>query len=62
MDSALDNHYMQHIEGLGDNITFVRVDSDTPDNLVQKDEEKESVLSEKEQEKVKTIFTESLAT
>lgn len=60
MDSALDNHYMQHIEGLGDNITFVRVDSDTPDNLVQKDEEKESVLSEKEQEKVKTIFTESL--
>lgn len=60
MDSVIDNHFMQHVEQQGENITFVRVDSDTPDNLVQKDEEKESVLSEKEQEKVKTIFTESL--
>ena len=36
------------------------MDSDTIDNLVQKDEKAESVLSKKEQEKVKTIFTESL--
>ena len=59
-DQIIDNHFMQHLEyKLGD-VTFVRVDSDTVDNLVQKDETKESVLSEKEQEKVKDIFTTSL--
>ena len=35
---------------------FVRIDSDTLDNLVQKDEEKTSILSEKELETVKTTF------
>ncbi len=56
MDNIIDNHFMQHLEqklGYG---TFVRVDSDTADNLVQKDETKESVLSQKEQEKVEGIF------
>ncbi len=60
MDTVIDNHFMQHIEYKGHEMTFVRVDSDTPDNLVQKDEKKESVLSEKEQEKVREIFTSSL--
>lgn len=59
-DNVIDNHFMQHIESKGLDITFVRVDSDTADNLVQKDEKNESVLSEKEQEKIKTIFTDSL--
>ena len=59
-DQIIDNHFMQQLEyKLGD-VTFVRVDSDTTDNLVQKDEERESVLSEKEQDKVKEIFTSSL--
>ena len=56
MDNILDNHFMQHLESKLDKITFVRVDSDTPDNLVQKDEKRESVLSEKQQEKVREIF------
>ena len=57
-DNVIDNHFMQHLEyKLGD-VTFVRVDSDTPDRLVQKDEEASSVLSEKEEEKVKGLFTE----
>lgn len=60
VDSMIDNHFMQHLEGKLDKVTFVRVDSDTPDNLVQKDEKKESVLSDKEQDKVKEIFTSSL--
>lgn len=58
MNTVLDNHFMQKLESSGENITFVRVDSDTVDNLVQKDEAKESVLSEKEEESVKTLFTE----
>lgn len=56
MDHPLDAHFMQSLEQKLGNVTFVRVDSDTLDNLVQKDDEKESVLSEKEQETVKTVF------
>jgi molecular chaperone HtpG len=59
-DTPIDNHFMQQLEYKGENLTFVRVDSDTVDNLVQKDEKKESVLSEKEQEQVKDLFTQSL--
>jgi len=58
LDTVLDNHWMQHLEYRGGdlNLVFVRVDSDTADNLVQKDEKRESVLSEKEQNEVKAIF------
>src|SRR5690606_26908532 len=56
MDTIIDTHFMQHLEyKLGD-VTFVRVDSDVPANLVQKDEKTESVLSEKEEEKIKQLF------
>lgn len=60
MDNIIDVHFMQFMETKETNITFVRVDSETVDNIVQKDEKKESVLSEKQQEKVKTIFTDTL--
>jgi molecular chaperone HtpG len=60
MDTIIDNHFMQHIEYKGSEVTFVRVDSDTPDNLVQKEETKESVLSQADQDKVKDIFTTSV--
>ena len=56
MDTPIDPHFMQHLEHKTGKVTFVRVDSDTVDNLVQKDEKKESVLSEKEQETVKAVF------
>jgi molecular chaperone HtpG len=59
-DHIIDNHFLQTLEQKVGDITFVRVDSDTPDNLVQKEEKRESVLSEKEQEKVKEIFTTAL--
>jgi len=55
-DTMIDNHFMQHLEHKLGDVTFVRVDSDVVDNLVQKDEEKESVLNEKQQEKVKGLF------
>ena len=60
MNNVVDNHFMQTIETKYDKVTFVRVDSETADKLVQKDEEKESVLSEKQQEKLKEIFETSL--
>ncbi len=59
-DNVLDNHFLQHLEHKLGDVTFVRVDSDTVDNLVQKDEKKESVLNEKEEEKIKALFTEKI--
>lgn len=56
MDTMIDSHFMQHLEHKLKDVTFVRIDSDTLDNLVQKDEKKESVLNEKEQNSVKAIF------
>ena len=52
---------MQQLEQKLDKVTFVRVDSDIVSNLVQKDETIESVLSEKETEKVLAIFKEKIA-
>jgi molecular chaperone HtpG len=56
MDTLLDNHWMQQVEYRGGELVFVRVDSDTLDNLVQKDEVKTSVLSDAEVETVKSVF------
>ncbi|MEK7254521.1 MAG: molecular chaperone HtpG [Bacteroidota bacterium] len=56
MEQVLDAHFMQHLEYKLKDITFVRVDSDTLDNLVQKDEKRESVLSQREETEVKTAF------
>ncbi|MCC7244420.1 MAG: molecular chaperone HtpG [Saprospiraceae bacterium] len=58
LDTVIDNHWMQHLEYSGGNqqILFVRVDSDTADQLVQKDENRQSVLTEQEQTTVKSIF------
>jgi len=55
-DNIIDNHFMQQLEHKLGDITFVRVDSDTVDNLVQTDEKKESVLDEEEEKKVTAIF------
>jgi molecular chaperone HtpG len=55
-DNVIDNHFMQHMEQKLGDVTFVRVDSDTVDNLVQKDEETESVMSEEQQNTVKELF------
>ena len=60
LDTVLDNHWMQNLEYRSDlGFTFVRVDSDTTDNLVQKDENRTSVLSDKEQDSVKNLFQEA---
>lgn len=59
-DQVVDNHFIQHLEyKLGD-VLFVRVDSNTVDQLVQKDETRESVLSEEEKNKVKSVFEKAL--
>jgi len=57
LNHIIDNHFIQQLEYKGEKLSFVRVDADAPGNLIQKDENVESVLNEKEQEKVKELFT-----
>lgn len=61
-DTVIDNHFMQQLEQKLGDVTFVRVDSDIVDNLVQTDDVKESVLSDKQQEKIKELFTTEVGT
>ncbi len=61
LDNVIDGHFMQHVEQKLSDITFVRVDSDTADNLVQTEDTTESLLTEKETEKVKGLFEAQVA-
>ncbi|WP_432223007.1 molecular chaperone HtpG [Flavobacterium sp. TMP13] len=54
LDSPIISHLIQKIEGDNPDITFVRVDSDHVGNLIKKDEETISKLSEEEKGNLKT--------
>ncbi len=54
LDSPIVPHLVQKLETEKENTSFVRVDSDHIDNLINKDEEKISKLSEEEKETLKT--------
>lgn len=56
MDNIIDNHFMQNLEYKETDCRFVRVDSETPDRIINADEERESVLNEDQVAKVKNIF------
>ncbi len=58
VDNVIDNHFLSFAENKVEKITFVRVDSDTADRIIDKDEKIESVLSEKEQERLRELFVE----
>ena len=53
LDSPIISHLMQKLEAEKENISFARVDADHVDNLIKKDEEKISKLSDEEKEKLK---------
>jgi molecular chaperone HtpG len=56
MDGYLDTHFINHVESKLKNSHFVRVDSDVIDKLIQKDEKRESKLSELHQQDLTTVF------
>ncbi|HMR42514.1 MAG TPA: molecular chaperone HtpG, partial [Saprospiraceae bacterium] len=60
-DQITDNHFIHNLEFKQSEIAFRRVDSDTLDNLVKKEEVKTSVLSEKEQATLKEAFEKVLS-
>ncbi|MBX2828939.1 MAG: molecular chaperone HtpG [Flavobacteriaceae bacterium] len=60
LDSPIISHLIQKMESENEKTTFVRVDSDHIDNLIKKDDETISKLSEEEQETLKNFLAETI--
>jgi molecular chaperone HtpG len=58
LDSPIVSHLIQKLEADNENLTFVRVDSDHIDKLIQKEDMQISKLSEEESTKLKTVLEE----
>jgi molecular chaperone HtpG len=56
LDSPIISHLIQKIEGDNSGMQFVRVDSDHIDNLIKKEENAISKLSDEEKESLKTVL------
>ncbi|NRA12583.1 MAG: molecular chaperone HtpG [Crocinitomicaceae bacterium] len=56
LDGPLAPHWIAKLEQSNDNIMFARVDADTLDKLIQKDEEIPSKLSKEDEESLKPMF------
>lgn len=56
LDSPIVSHLIQKLESDNENVTFVRVDADHIDNLIQKDTEAISALNDDEKETLKGIL------
>ncbi len=56
LDGQLDVHLINQLESKLKDTRFVRVDSDVVDKLIQKDETRESKLSEEQKDDLKSVF------
>ncbi len=61
LDGVLDSHFINTLEQKLDKAQFRRVDSDTIDKLIVKDEKVESVLSQADQDKLKAVFEKAIS-
>ncbi len=60
LDGPLDSHFISNIEQKLEKTQIKRVDSDTIDKLILKDEKVDSILSKEEEEQVKGIFEKAI--
>ncbi len=60
MDIMIDSHFVNHLEQKLEKTQLKRVDSDTPDKLINKDEKIDSVLTKDDEEKVKGVFEKAI--
>ena len=60
LDTMIDSHFIGMLEQKLEKVTLKRVDSDTIDKLIEKDETKESVLSEDEKTQLKEIYEKAI--
>ena len=56
LDSPIIGHLIQKLEGKKEKVSFSRVDGDTLENLIKKDEATVSKLSDKEKETLKPLI------
>ena len=57
METLVDAAFINTMEMKWENVSFVRVDADIVDNLIDKQEGNESILNKEETEKLKELFT-----
>ncbi|MCH7413221.1 molecular chaperone HtpG [Belliella sp. R4-6] len=60
MDSPIDSHFIQHLEGKEEKTQLKRVDADVAEKLIQKDDAFANLLSEEQSTKVKEIFEKAI--
>ncbi|CAN5142240.1 molecular chaperone HtpG [soil metagenome] len=56
METIVDTAFINNMEMKWEDVQFVRVDADITENLIDKNESAESVLSKEEQDKLKELF------
>jgi molecular chaperone HtpG len=61
LDTLIDSHFINFMEQRLEGIQLRRVDADTVDKLIDKDEKIASVLSQEEEEKVKSLFEKAIS-
>ncbi|MFZ9848827.1 MAG: molecular chaperone HtpG, partial [Flavobacteriales bacterium] len=62
MDSPLSSHLLNKLEQQNANVTFKRIDADTLDKLIAKEEAQVSKLSKEDEEKLKPVITSQVET
>ncbi|MCC9168466.1 molecular chaperone HtpG [Pontibacter harenae] len=60
LDTMIDSHFIGLLEQKLEKTTLKRVDSDTVDKLIEKDETKESVLNDTEKEDLKKVYEQAI--
>lgn len=55
MDGVVDSHFVNFLEYKLENISFVRVDAETADNLIKKEDKRPILISEEEQNTLKEL-------
>ncbi|MEP7263576.1 MAG: molecular chaperone HtpG [Bacteroidota bacterium] len=61
MDGAIDSHFVNFAEQKWENTQFVRVDAEIADKLIEKDEQRESKLSEEEKKTLQPVIEAQVA-
>ncbi len=57
LNTLVDASFVSQVEHKWENVAFTRVDADIADNLIDKQDDKESVLSKDDAEKLKNLFS-----
>jgi molecular chaperone HtpG len=61
LDGPLDSHFVNHLEQKQEKTQFKRIDADSVDKLIEKDQQAESVLTKEESETLQKIYEKAIA-